>query len=159
LLLTAALLLAAVDADRPPPHLWVGLDVSGGARVQGDASALFAGSLELGFAPSESLRFQVAAGGVWEGTAASGSRGGYRLLAGGEALVHQWWGHAFAGVMGGAFTTLATWAPMGQVRAGLDITLALPVYLGLQLSYGLAVPGSGALLHFAELGGRVGLAW
>jgi hypothetical protein len=159
LALIAVLLLAAVDRDIPPPRLFVGLDVGGGARVQADASAVFSGALELGFAPASFLRLQLSGGGAWEGTSAAGSRGAYRLLGGADVLLQKWWGDLFVGLAGGALTNTATWLPLGEARFGLDITLALPIYLGLQLSYGLAVPGSGPLWHFAELGGRIGLAW
>ncbi|MBK7860189.1 MAG: hypothetical protein IPJ65_16555 [Archangiaceae bacterium] len=157
--LIALLIFAALDHDEPPPRLWVSLGVNGGARIRSDAVAIFAGGLEVAGAPLTPLRLRLTADGVWEGSGSTGSRGGYRFLGGADALFHQWWGQIFAGLAGGAFTDLRAVSPMGTVRAGFDITLALPIFVGFALGWGLAVPERGALLQFVELGGRIGLAW
>jgi len=159
LTLVAALLLNAVNGDEPAPHWWLGTGVNGGARIQGGASAMLAPDLELGFAPSESFRLRISGGLTWENTWSTGTTGSWDLLAGADLLFHKWWGHVFAGLGAGALKTGSLWAPLGSARAGFDLTLALPLYVGAGLSYGLAFSDRLGFWHLVELGGRIGVAF
>lgn len=158
--LLAVLMLAAINADEPPPRWWLGLGVSGGARVERlGARATLSGGIELGVAPLPSFRLRASAGGTFESATAAGLNGSWRLLGGADLLFQQWWGDVFAGLGGGVLTDFGYVAPLGGLRAGIDITLALPLTVGFSVGYSLAGGDRIGLLHFVELGGRLGLAF
>ena len=101
--------------------------------------------------PMRYLRLRAGGRGAWS----SGANGSVWLEGGLDGVVPTWWGEVYFGAAGGALYSAAKWLPVVSGRAGFDLLLARPLYVGLGVSYGFGV----ATTHLIALNLRLGLAF